>query len=157
MFRWILNEKNGGQHKLSATKNRFLLDNSQCTRGADLRTLAAVDTVCNGGRIVELRTDDRLESAAHQAQNGLARHFITGPHTEVAEDTLSLVTLNANQFFLHKARMLLTFQTLRVNLIEVGAADELTVGIVVAAALQTAAASARASASAKPRLISWKS
>ena len=128
--------------KLSSVLQLVFAD-AQGAGGTSLGALQAVQAVLDGVALLELRPNDRGEAAAHQTQQALAHHFVADADALVAEDTLALVPLDGDQALLLEAGVDLAAAVapqagdiLRLKLIQVGAADELTLGEVEAAAVQ---------------------
>ena len=118
--------------------NGKLLQKFQGTGGTDIHALVAVCTACDPGGILEFGLDDGGEATAHQTQQTLAGIFPAGADTLVAQDALTLVTLNDTQLLLSEALVLGTFKTLRLNLLLVCVVDQTAVAVIVAAAFQAA-------------------
>ena len=142
----------------------LVLPDAQGAGGAGLGALEAVHALPDGVAGLELGADHRVEPTAHHAQQALAHHLVAEADALAAEDALALVPLDGHQALLLVAGVDLPFAValepldpLRLKLIEVGAADELTFGKVMAAAVQAAGRLCPGLGLGKPRLISWKS
>ena len=118
--------------------NGKLLQKFQRTGGTDIHALVAVCTACDPGGILEFGLDDGGEATAHQTQQTLAGIFPAGADTLVAQDALTLVTLNDTQLLFGEALVLGTFETLGFNLLLVCIVDQTAVAVIVAAAFQAA-------------------
>ena len=87
----------------------------------------AVGTAGNPGGIHELGLDDGGKATANQTQQALADFFTAGTDAQVAQDALALVTLDGDQTLLSEALMLVAEQTLGLDRLLVGVADQLAV------------------------------